>query len=453
MPAVTPLINPFVETFSFKRAAKADGSVLAPFPSSLGDWAVSIKGLSVKDFGAVGDGIHDDTDNIQACLNVCFGTYNSPHWNTVANIPCYFPAGKYIVKHTLVTNSLLNGLIHGAGSGSTWLIYQGNVPGDVLPWFSDPNYAGMKCTCLFATNGMRGCTIQGLTFQMPGISTSTTPNSMLDTCCFLFDYEPDSAPGGAAYNFWRDLVFRDATFGAILMPNSHGSGGDGQAFFNCGTTNCWRGLVAAGQNTLSCGVIGGIFEGATGGTFANEASPIYGSGGSFCQIDGVLFRNNEFDRGELSGAPQYLGIYSSSTSFLVSKYGGILTGLYHAGTGVFIRCGVDGSFILDGCYSGGTIVGSSGTNATYYLRGGTRFGAGSVNGFPAVGGPGIREWVTTDPLTFSMLPTTAVVEGCEVNITDGPVSPTWGQIITSGTASGTKVKLRWNGTNWRVVGK
>ena len=45
--------------------------------------------VSVKDFGAKGDGVTDDTEAIQTCLNHCVEN----------GYTCYFPSGKYMVTH------------------------------------------------------------------------------------------------------------------------------------------------------------------------------------------------------------------------------------------------------------------------------------------------------------------------------------------------------------------
>ena len=64
----------------------------AKFQSDDGQWwAIYIDGLcSVKWFGAIGDGVADDTSSIQIALNVCESVY--------------FPTGKYKVTEQLVSN-------------------------------------------------------------------------------------------------------------------------------------------------------------------------------------------------------------------------------------------------------------------------------------------------------------------------------------------------------------
>jgi hypothetical protein len=78
--------------------------------------------VSVKDFGAVGDGTTDDTTAIQAALN--------------ASTNVYIPAGNYKITSTLIMQSLgaTNQMvvIKGAGFGSTTLSWAGSTTGYVI---------------------------------------------------------------------------------------------------------------------------------------------------------------------------------------------------------------------------------------------------------------------------------------------------------------------------------
>jgi len=84
--------------------------------------------ISVKDFGAVGDGVADDTAAIQAAI---------AHINTGAGL-VYFPSGKYLFSSTLTLTEHSTGIV-GAGGGNcvntyptldapTMLVYSGTGP-------------------------------------------------------------------------------------------------------------------------------------------------------------------------------------------------------------------------------------------------------------------------------------------------------------------------------------
>ena len=56
--------------------------------------------VNVKDWGALGNGTSDDTAGIQAALDNCFGSVDSPHGDAAkqTNKPIFFPAGVYVVN-------------------------------------------------------------------------------------------------------------------------------------------------------------------------------------------------------------------------------------------------------------------------------------------------------------------------------------------------------------------
>ncbi len=94
--------------------------------------------VSVKDYGAVGDGVADDTAEIQAAIN--------------AASSIYFPTGTYIVSASLTIPS--NRMLHGDGAASI-LKKSAETAGRVLI-NSD------------ATNGNSGITIES-------VSTAAAP--------------------------------------------------------------------------------------------------------------------------------------------------------------------------------------------------------------------------------------------------------------------------------------
>jgi parallel beta-helix repeat protein len=77
--------------------------------------------ISVKDFGAVGDGVTDDTAAIQACFTYCSGS----------GATAYFPAGTYSVDDLAVTDGIAgiycDGTIKGQGTASVAVIVLGSA--------------------------------------------------------------------------------------------------------------------------------------------------------------------------------------------------------------------------------------------------------------------------------------------------------------------------------------
>jgi hypothetical protein len=81
-------------------------------PRTMPDRLGEIK--NVKDYGAVGDGVTDDTAAIQECFDAAFGTWASPHGGTNAtwNKAVFFPQGTYKVTSSgakTITNCVNDG--------------------------------------------------------------------------------------------------------------------------------------------------------------------------------------------------------------------------------------------------------------------------------------------------------------------------------------------------------
>jgi len=85
--------------------------------------------FSVKDFGAVGNGVADDTAKIQAAINAASPT----------NSEVYFPAGRYkalglAISPVRASMGILTGNVslRGDGASRSWLVRPLNVAGDIL---------------------------------------------------------------------------------------------------------------------------------------------------------------------------------------------------------------------------------------------------------------------------------------------------------------------------------
>ena len=83
---------------------------------------------SVKDFGAIGDGVANDTAAIQATINYVAG---------LGGGTVFLPAGKYIINAALIINKPYI-QIQGAGQGNTYII-SSNDGHAILKFQTDPN--------------------------------------------------------------------------------------------------------------------------------------------------------------------------------------------------------------------------------------------------------------------------------------------------------------------------
>jgi hypothetical protein len=167
---------------------------------------------SVKDFGAIGDGIHDDTAAIQAALNALKDTTTNT-WSTL-----YFPPGTYRITQQLTTSrtthdDYLGAQIIGADPSTTKIVWDGAAGGTMLRW--DAWYDK----------------ISRLTFD----GNSTAAWGVVRAGSF------------STYSELSDLQFQDFTSGAINLGNNEGNEIGEELitrdrFYRCGTAiSTWDG--------------------------------------------------------------------------------------------------------------------------------------------------------------------------------------------------------------------
>lgn len=139
-------------------------------------------GISVKNFGAVGDGVTDDGSAIQAAMDYC-------QQNKVDLI---FPSGKYMISYPLIyrNNGFYNYSIIGSGGSSEIVLTTNNRSGiignDAFGIDVNQNAAIVVVT---DTNQSKYCRISRLRFSTTanadyGIFLSITENSLIEDCFF-----------------------------------------------------------------------------------------------------------------------------------------------------------------------------------------------------------------------------------------------------------------------------
>lgn len=139
-------------------------------------------GISVKNFGAVGDGVTDDGSAIQAAMDYC-------QQNKVDLI---FPSGKYMISYPLIyrNNGFYNYSIIGSGGNSEIVLTTKNRSGiignDAFGIDVNQNAAIVVVT---DTNQSKNCRISGLRLSTTanadyGIFLSITENSLITDCFF-----------------------------------------------------------------------------------------------------------------------------------------------------------------------------------------------------------------------------------------------------------------------------
>jgi hypothetical protein len=388
--------------------------------------------INVKDYGAVGDGVTDDTSAIQAALNVAFGPISNPHgYSWFENKAVFFPAGRYKITTGLEIRHVKGGLIYGSGNGATTLTYSGSVPG------------GATRTSLFRANGLNSTRIRDIAFVMTG-------GNALANNTAAFNYDDDHTGVNSSTVTFTNCSFSGATYGLLIGISGFQS--DTATLINCKVDDCYYGIYGANQNAICSGMFGGSVTDCHAG--------IYMPSGKMEMICGVSFSGNtngdDNSSGDVVSSQEYpvflLGCYSTSPKFanLATGYNYVGGCRHEAATpGPFLRMTFPGSVVIESCHSAnGYLHGHTGGLSAFYL---VDFNMDNPDWSHLAGQ--ICEWITAEPLTFADLPTTTawLREGLVANISDSP-SATWGANVTTGGGSN-HVSLRRNGSNWTVVGK
>ena len=273
-----------------------------PFPNAI-PYPVSEKldqVFSVKDYGAVGDGVTDDTAAIQACLD-----------NAVFGAGVYFPDGEYIISSVLDMTGLPRMTLYGSGwRGSSIKQVTANTSGIKLP----------------VTNNM---VIKDLAFYGPNIANTTGwaieivgSSRCSINCCMIEGWGFIGSGGGGIYI--KDSIIIDiidcqigSCYYGIYNDVPVGTSYNGGVIAGCYISSIIAtGFYAYGLNGVSFS--GTTFESCFGGGVEIETS---GGGISFA---GCYFEANQ----TTGGAGEYFDIYIGSASYIA---GVSITGCYFNG--------------------------------------------------------------------------------------------------------------------------
>jgi len=386
--------------------------------------------VNVKEYGAKGDGVTDDTAALQAAFNAAWGPVSASHAhnNRLLNRPVVFPPGNYVTTGTLYCQSVYGAWIIGAGSRMTAITYKGSI-------------SRAAKTNLIFTNGFAYIRMEGISFIMTGGNTAADK-----TVCFNWNWNQTASPAVNTSQFYMiDVSFSGASFGFLAAdptePPGYGSECDCASFINCRIDSCDIGLYSANWNAIL-----GAF---LGGSVTNCSTGLWNAAAGLAAVCGTRFVNNGFDIVNLGGSSIMIsGCYSTSPNFVASAGHSSLVGCVHmaAAAGRFLNTVSGVEISIDGCHSlNGYLTGAGG----YYIRDSNFDNPNWLNSTP-YSGP-IRELKTPAPLTFNTLPSGGwQAEGLLVSISDSPTA-TWGANVTAG-GGGNHVWVRWNGSNWTVVG-
>ena len=201
--------------------------------------------VSVKDFGAVGDGVTDDTAAIQAAIN------------SISSGTLYFPAGKYKVTSTLTINGLIQN-VNLLGSSYT----HGGQPvsvfcGCYLVWY------GSSGGVILQLSGVIGNIIKNIWFQDGGpslVAPAAEPTVYGIRYTTIY---------GTKFNTIENCQFRDLYAGVhyhddTLTPTSDNNM-DGQLIDQCIFSQCFCSILVNQTNVYDtsfrrCDFYGGVFS-------------------------------------------------------------------------------------------------------------------------------------------------------------------------------------------------
>ena len=203
--------------------------------------------VSVKDFGAVGDGVADDTAAIQAAIDdVAYTT--SGFYGEVTGKILYFPAGVYKINASLTVP--VNAGIHFVGEGKTRSTLWQSVNNVNIFDVTGNNFRG----------GFRGMRLTGNQGQVGGtakaINIGPNGNQIYVEDCWI------NTVGYAIYgNPTSDSNFINNVIEYVLTPIYLAGGGNGyftindNVFYNCGPVSQGSGEQRASfefQSTTQC---------------------------------------------------------------------------------------------------------------------------------------------------------------------------------------------------------
>lgn len=478
---------------------------------TLGAWTGDV--CNVKNFGAMGDGSHDDTTAIQAAIDAAFGSYASPHGGSspdfYSNKPLYFPAGHYIVTSRgsqTITGAVDNGsgairltvastasfttndpvLVNGV-SGTTeanglWFIsvIGGGTAIDLVGSTFTHAFSGSGATIKLPALKMkaRGALIYGSGRQSTNIDCTTSACACIST-------------NGFDYSMVRDINFSSTTDGVAfdLDWTTLNQGADNltlqsNTFFNCNMGFSSGGLyglaIGAGLNMgsenliLNCyfqGATAGLFIGnanalemtVIGGNFAACVYGIYSAGGSCPVIHCVSFQNNTgYDIKIVNSVGDNYSVHGcrseGSDNFLSLQNGNSahVGGCTQLSPNAGIFCSVEGgsgvypgSICLDSNYSKNGIISS---NGEFYMRGNLFANTSPLSGINTTTGV-VHSYdnVGANPCTVANLPAAAACyKPLRMTVTNSNAAGAGNfGAIVAGGGSNV-VPVYCDGTNWRI---
>jgi Pectate lyase superfamily protein len=389
----------------------------APTPRTMPDRLGEIK--NVKDYGAVGNGVTDDTAAIQACFDAAFGATGHGE-SAYLNRPVFIPAGQYRITAPLTIVNTKGGHVFGSGMSTTKIINTNS-----------------KNPSVIVTNGIGYCTFEEMYL-------AASPGGI------AFDYDWNGSGQSGQLNLFKHIFFQGGAYGCRV----------GFSNLMCDTST-WLSCFFASATTAGLAVLNlnSVSHNIFGGNFQDNAIGIFVSGGGINAIIGTGFQlSSQWDIKIAGGAlDTYLiaGVKTESANFFAGTNASMSFNLVgcaqlgvHGGTGTFASA--YGALNIDGCWSEAGRITSGGQTTTKLAMRNNKWGTppGSETPDLSLFHGTIIDWPLQATL-FADLPSTPFI-GMEANISDATVN-TFGAAVTAGGGTN-NVKIRYNGKNWTVMG-
>ena len=299
-------------------ALGANSPVGLPSPPRHQPGSVSFVDARIN-YGAVGDGITDDTAALQNAINGAFNNIvKSEETPAYGQKSLFIPGGSYKITKPLSIVSGFGIKIYGAGKFSSRIF--------------NPEGTGV-----FITNGC--CYSQFYDMEWSGVAGGDEA---------VFDLDWDGTGTTLQNNSFYNIFFNNGSYG-IRVGKSQKMGSE-NGFYHCKWNNCAAaGLETANFNALNNWVFGGEFQ--------QCAIGIHVAAGAVPVIHGVSFELQSKADIVISNAANdaysIQGCRSESANFLLANQGsGAVSGCTHycLSNGYFLT-GFKGYWVISGCVS------------------------------------------------------------------------------------------------------
>jgi hypothetical protein len=243
--------------------------------------------VNVRAFGAIGDGIADDTSAIQDAVDDCFGKADNPNSGPRAHLnkPLYFPQGIYKTTAPIVFTNVRGGHIFGAGRHTTTV----------------KNVAG---TSVFRTNGFEFSRIEMIRLSAPGKVADVLDLDWTHT-------------GGTALqsNTFAEMYFDSGAIGVNIGKSDYM--GSENLFLNCFFSSCAvAGVKTSNFNALQNTLFGGNIQSCPVGVWVDRGCcSVYSTGFQICKTFDIVVNNSANDTMVVSG------VRSESLNFIQLRNG------------------------------------------------------------------------------------------------------------------------------------